>query len=633
MSDLLLSLEDSVVLMGGKPLFQGLDMHIHHGRKIALVGRNGAGKTTLMNLITGDRLLDDGERWEMPGVTIGYMQQQLTPKAGQSVRDFVFEGVNIARKRRGEPPAEEWEQDYKTEMVIMPLDLRPSDQMDSLSGGQVRRAALARALVEEPDILLLDEPTNHLDLQIIEWLEDYLSRYPGAVLCVSHDRAFLSAFTDRVFWLDRGRIKVSPGGFKDFDDWAEEQLAQERRALENREKKVEMEWEWANRGVKARRKRNIRRMAEAKDAKAQLEKDKSAFRRVTSRVKLPETDAEESGKKIGEFYNVGKAYPDRETGEPLTILQSFNMRIMRGDRIGMIGRNGAGKSTFLRLMVGLENPDEGSVKMNKDLNFSYFDQNRDALEPDKTLQDVLCTPGNDHLSVRGKMRHVCGYLKDFMFDPQDAWREVQTLSGGQKNRLLLAKILADPGSFLIMDEPTNDLDMDTLDMLEEILARYDGTLVVVSHDRDFLAQVTDQLLVFEGNGVVEGIVGDYSDYQKWKARQNKEQDKPAQNTAPKSKEKTEKTVSETAEKTEAPKRPQKLSYKLERELSQLPDKISALESEISEMEAQLKDPDFYQRDPAEFEAVTRRYTRKKSQLDETETRWLELSEMKELSSA
>ncbi len=621
MSDLILSIEDAHVLIGGKPFFEDLTFHIHEGRKIALVGKNGAGKTTLMNMITGDRELDDGERWVLPGITTGYMRQDVKP-TDQTVMDFVFEGL--------EETEEDWARDYKVEMVIQPLGLDVSDRLNQLSGGQLRRAALARAFVEEPDILLLDEPTNHMDLELIEWLEGYLKSYRGAVMCVSHDRAFLANTTDRVFWLDRGELKVSPRGFKYFEEWSREMLEIEGRTLHNEAKRVEQELEWANRGVKARVKRNVRRQAQAYEARDELEKKQKAYRRITSKIELPPIEAEETSKNVAEFYNVSKAYDSPREGEDkLVILDKFHMRIKKGDRIGIMGKNGSGKTSFLRILTGEEEKDSGKIKMAKDLQFSYFDQNRSELQLDKTLKDNLCPQGTDYLNVRGKQRHVCGYLKDFLFDPEDAWRTASTLSGGQKNRLMLSKVLANPGSFLILDEPTNDLDMDTLDMLTDVLLQYDGTLAVVSHDRDFLDRVVNKMLVFEGNGVVEGIVGGYSDYVAFKKAQAERDGAPQ--TSETAATKPVKSKDSQVQQIEAPKpkAAAKMTYKLQHELKKLPAKIEKLQGELEALQLIMADPELYMNNPEEFDRVSKAIPDVQGKLDEAETRWLELEEMRE----
>lgn len=617
MSELILSVEEAMVLIAGKPFFEDLTFHIHRGRKIALVGKNGAGKTTLMNLITGEREIDDGRRWESKGITVGYMQQNIAPVPGQTVGEFVFASMTAK--------TEEWDKTYKIEQIIEPLGLKPTDRMDSLSGGLLRRAALARALVEDPDILLLDEPTNHLDLEIIEWLENFLKYYHGAVICVSHDRTFLANITDRVFWLDRGKLKVSPYGFARFEEWSQDLLEQEARSLHNRERKVALEMEWANRGVKARVKRNVRRVAQAREALSTLEADADAFRRATRKIEIPPPKAEESALNVAEFINVHKSFAHPDTGEKKVILEKFSLRIRRGDRIGILGKNGSGKTTLLKMLIKEMEPDVGKIKMAKDLAFGYFDQKRATLDHDKTLQQNLCSAGSDHLDVRGKTRHVCGYLKDFLFDPEDAWRSVKTLSGGQMNRLMLAKVLANPGSFLILDEPTNDLDMDTLDMLESILEAYQGTLFVVSHDRDFMDQIVDKLLVFEGNGKVEIIQGGYSDYMAQRASAKKP---PAAETEIQKKS-TPKKPKEEPKKSPIPKQPlAKMTYKLKYELEQLPAQIEKLEAECKEAAAKLSQPDFYANDPAAFVALSRRLAEARDELADAETRWLELEEIR-----
>jgi len=503
-SSLILSVQEGSVAFGEKTIFDNLSFNIHEGDKICLVGKNGTGKSTLMNIITGEKDLDSGERWVLHGITIGYLQQEITPVPGQTVYDFVFQQL----KKSGQ----EEENLYKVDMVIQPLELRPEDRMDRLSGGQLRRAALARALVEEPDILLLDEPTNHLDLDVIEWLEKYLNMYRGAILCVSHDKTFLSNISDKIFWLDRGNMRVCPKGFSHFDEWSTLLLEQEERELKNRAKLVEQEVEWASRGVKARRKRNVRRLEIMHEERARLKRDQSAFRRMMSKVDIGEMENAELGSRIvAEFFKADKKFVDEE-GREILILDKFSMRVAKGDRIGILGRNGSGKTSFLKMLTGEEKPDMGKVKLARDIEVSYFDQKRRDLLPDATIQQVLCPQGGDYLKVMGKTRHICGYLKDFLFEPSMVLQRVGTLSGGQKNRLLLAKVLADPKPLLILDEPTNDLDMDTLDRLEEILSHYTGTLIVVSHDRDFLDQSVSKILAFEGNGVVEACIGGYSDY-------------------------------------------------------------------------------------------------------------------------
>lgn len=608
---LLLSVKDAAVRYNGQPVFENLAFNIHDGSRIALVGRNGAGKTTLMNIITGARDLDDGERWQEAGTTIGYLHQDIVPKKGQSVFDFIFTDMKDEEKELHV---------YKVDIITEALELDPKTMMTHLSGGQIRRAGLARALVEEPDILLLDEPTNHLDLEAIQWLEDYLRAYRGTLLCISHDRTFLSNISNQVFWLDRGKVKVCPKGFGNFEEWSTMLLEQEERELRNRRQVVGMEVEWASKGVKARRKRNMRRLEQVREMRDQLRADESAFRRATKKIELkPMDDLEISSKVVAEFYNVSKSF--EHEGQQKTILEKFSLRIQRGDRIGILGKNGSGKTTFLKLLIGELTPDTGSVKRRKELEFSYFDQKRSDLNPDDTLRKTLAPAGGDYIDVMGKQRHVCGYLKDFLFDPARVGDKVMTLSGGQKNRLMLARILANPKSCLILDEPTNDLDMDTMDMLEEILANYKGTLIVVSHDRDFLDQTVTKILAFEGNGVLDSCIGGYSDYLEKKKAEGKPENKEMNRTSAK---KAPTPVS-LPEKN----KPVKLTFKLEHELKELPGKIEKLEADIATYMKQLNDPDFYPRDPAGFHDMTKSMVEAQAKLTRYETRWLELEGIRE----
>lgn len=623
-SSLILSVQEGSVAFSEKMIFDNLSFNIHEGDKICLVGKNGTGKSTLMNIITGDKDLDEGERWVLHGVTIGYLQQEIEPVPGQTVYDFVFQQLKLS--------GQEEENLYKVDMVIEPLDLKPEDRMDRLSGGQLRRAALARALVEEPEILLLDEPTNHLDLDVIEWLERYLKAYRGAVLCVSHDKTFLSNISDKIFWLDRGRMRVCPRGFAHFDEWSTELLEQEERELKNRAKLVEQEVEWASRGVKARRKRNVRRLEIMHQERARLKQDQSSFRRMMAKVDIGEMENAELGSRVvAEFFKVDKKYT-HEDGRDIRILDKFSMRMTKGDRIGILGRNGSGKTSFLKMLTGEEKPDMGKVKLARDLEISYFDQKRRDLLPDATIQQVLCPQGGDYIQVMGKTRHICGYLKDFLFEPSMVMQRVSTLSGGQKNRLLLAKILADPKPLLILDEPTNDLDMDTLDRLEEILSHYTGTLVVVSHDRDFLDQSVSKILAFDGDGVVDACIGGYTDYlairDKLRAERRKRQEEEDEERGfirkePRAETSASKTVA--AAKSASVK---KLTYKLQYELDNLPAKIAGLEKEIEDNEKLLEDATLFERDRGQFDTASKRLLLARADLETAEMRWLELEDMR-----
>lgn len=610
--NLVLSVKEATVTFGGKPLFQDLSFNIHEGDRICLVGRNGAGKSTLMQVITGARELDLGTRYTPNDhVSIGYLRQEVIPEEGQTVFEYIYDGLDDERKNP--------DYEYMVDMVMSPLELHPEDLMTKLSGGQLRRACLARALVEDPDILLLDEPTNHLDLGGIKWLEEYLSYYRGTLMCISHDKTFLANITNKIFWLDRGQIKSCPKGFGYFDEWSTDLLEQEERELAKRSKIVEQEVAWASRGVKARVKRNVRRLEQVKEARDKLKADKSNYRQSVRKVSLPVLSSSESSRVLAEFYNASKAYITKEdNGEERkkVILEDFSLRVMRGDRIGILGKNGSGKTSFLKMIVGEMGADTGTIKLGKSMELSYFDQKRSDLDPTKTLWETLCPNGGDYVSVGGKDRHVCGYLKDFMFDPKNARDRVSILSGGQRNRLLLAKVLADPGNFLILDEPTNDLDMDTLEMLEEILSHYKGTLFIVSHDRDFLDQTVTQILAFEGEGDVQRYIGGYTDY-----LETIESEKPQ----PEKKEKAKKVEKEAEPEK---KKPVKLSYKFQQELDNLPAKIAGLEVMIDELFNILSDPKLYSENPDLFDEASKRSTQAKQELEAAEARWLELEEMK-----
>ena len=610
-SQLLFSLKDASVRYKETPVFQDLSLNIHQRKRIALIGKNGAGKSTIMNIISGIKDLDDGEKWEEPGISIGYLGQEFKFKDDETVFDFIFS--NILGEER-----ELYK--YKVDIIAEALSLEVDKQMKMLSGGQHRRAGIARALVEEPDILLLDEPTNHLDLKIISWLETYLNNYKGSLVCISHDKKFLENITNQVFWLDRGKLRVCPKGFKFFDEWSAMLLDQEARELQRRKQIVAEEVFWASRGVKARVKRNINRLNKVKQMREKLKADESLFRQATKKITFePINDIDANSKVIAEFYKVYKEF--EENDKPLRILNGFNLRIKKGDRIGIIGPNGTGKTTFLRLILNELNADKGSIKINKNIEFSYFDQNRSDLKPKDTLKDVMLPNGGDYIEVRGKMRHVYGYLKDFMFDPSVILEQVSSLSGGQKNRLKLAKVLANPKSCLILDEPTNDLDMETLDMLGEILMSYKGTLLLVSHDRDFLDQIVTKILSFEGNGILEECIGGYSDYLLFKKSTKTQNNKKVNE---KNSHNRSKLQTEFVENTNS----KKLTYKLEFELKNLPEKIKHKEKEIDIFNHKLSDPNFYLNEPDVFYEVTNKLELAKKELEYFETRWLELEEKK-----
>ena len=610
-SQLIFSIKDAMVRFKETPVFKDLTLNIHQGKRIALIGKNGAGKSTIMNIISSIKTLDDGDKWEEPGITVGYLGQEFKFNEDETVFEFIFSNIFGEERELYQ---------YKVDIIAEALDLEVKKNMKMLSGGQLRRAGIARALVEEPDILLLDEPTNHLDLNIINWLEQYLNNYKGSILCISHDKKFLENITNQVFWLDRGNLKVSPKGFKFFDEWSAMLLDQEERELKRRKKIVAEEVSWASRGVKARVKRNINRLSRVKQMREKLKADESSYHQVTKKITFkPIKDFDNNSKVITEFYKVYKEFKENE--KLLKILNSFNFRIKRGDRIGIIGKNGSGKTTFLKLILNHLSPDKGSIKINKNMEFSYFDQNRSDLNPNDSLKDVMAPNGGDYVEVRGKMRHIYGYLKDFMFDSSVILENVSTLSGGQKNRLKLAKILANPKSCLILDEPTNDLDMETLDMLGEILMNYQGTLLLVSHDRDFLDQIVTKILSFEGDGVIEECIGGYSDYIISKLSKNN------QNTKNKEEKHKNNILKEKIEFEETQIK-NKLTFKHEFELKNLPSKIKSIEEQINLFNKKLSDPGFYKKDTDSFIEMTEKLELAKEDLENYETRWLELEEKK-----
>jgi ATP-binding cassette subfamily F protein uup len=615
---LLINLEDVSLTFGGKPLFEGLRLHICEGDKICLVGKNGAGKTTLMRLITGDLEIDAGTRFILPGLNFGYLAQKVDTNPQHTVRQFVLSGLRDASEieYRG----------HLAEMMMEPLELVPEATMNTLSGGQLRRAALARALIEEPDVLLLDEPTNHLDISAIEWLERYLQGYRGALVCVSHDRTFLNAISRKVFWIDHHKIRICPYGYKQFDDWAELIVQQEAREIQNMQKKLAAEVDWTQGGVTGRRKRNQRRLNELYRLREKLKTDKAAYNQRMRVIEADPLKPVQASKIIAEFKHVSKCFTRDAIKIP--ILDDFSFRILRGDRIGIVGKNGSGKSTFIRLLTGEMEADSGRVARGKNIELAYFDQNRVELNPNKTLWDTLCPSGGDYVFLGSgedqRPIHVCGYLKNFLFDPRIARDRVGTLSGGQQNRLMLAKLMTNPGNLLILDEPTNDLDMDTLDMLQELLSEYQGTLIIVSHDRDFLDRTVTEILAFEGDAKIEGYIGGYSDYYATKQKQA---------TPVASKKASTKVVSSAANTETANTRKAKMAYTLLHELESLPDKIHGLELEIKQLNEKLLEPDLYISDPAAFDTATKRIGKAQKELERAEARWIELEEMKQSSGA
>ena len=600
-SQLILSIKEAMVRFKDKPIFEDLNFNLHQKSRIALVGKNGSGKTTLMKMIAGEIELEEGERWLENKIEIGFLNQEFINLSNKNILQELVSTINDDEEKK-----------FKIDIITEALNINLKSKLIDLSGGQLRKVGLAKALINEPDILLLDEPTNHLDLEVIEWLENYLNKYNGTIICVSHDRTFLSNVTNKVFWIDRGNLKISPKGFKFFDEWSQSLLEQEEKELRNRKQSLSIDIEWASKGVKARVKRNVRRLEQIKLMQKKLEEDESSYRRAISKIKVnTNIKFKDHAKSISEFFNVSKSF--KTNSEEIKILENFNFKINKGDRIGILGGNGSGKTTFLKLLLKEEIPDKGTIKNFKNIEFSYFDQKRSDLFLKETIKKNMCPSGGDYINVMGKDRHVYGYLKEFQFDPKILNDYVSTLSGGQKNRLMLAKILANPKSCLILDEPTNDLDMDTLDLLEEILINYKGTLIIVSHDRDFLDQTVTRILAFQGDGKVIDCIGGYSDYLKLKKNSFKNKNL-IKNDLNKFKKDNQSKISNN----------NKLTYKLEHELSIIPSEIKALETIISQMNNILSDADLYTKNIDKFLESSKTLEMSKKKLDELETRWLEL---------
>jgi len=474
------------------PTIKDLSITIHQSDKIALVGKNGVGKTTLMDIISKLREPTTGEMWFNPGISIGYLKQKNFYSQNKLVNQYLenkFKNV---------------EQITKTiKNVCSELKIDQFEKLLNLSGGMMRKLALVELIISQPKMLLLDEPTNHLDIESIEWLENFLNKdFKGAFLVVSHDRKFLDNVTNKVFWMDRGNVKVSSKGFYNFDNWSQELIEHERRNIKNKENFLKNEKEWLSKGIKARRKRNEKRKENVSLFESNLKKEKSEFLRSISKIKFTQINDPELGPNvIAQFYNVNKNFLLGKINKK--IIKNFNYKLVRGEKVGILGKNGVGKSTLLKLLIKKIQTDSGSVKLRDSIQYSYFDQKSEQINDSLSLKENLIPNGGDYLEVNSVKRHICGYLKNFLFDPAAVDDKVSTLSGGQKNRLLLAKILAKPKQLLLLDEPTNDLDLETLDLLKEYIKVYRGTVLIASHDRDFLDAVTEKIFFFSGDGEIE----------------------------------------------------------------------------------------------------------------------------------
>ncbi len=599
----LVALRDAALQFDGRQIFAGVSVALGLGDRVCLVGRNGTGKSTLLQALAGKIELDSGTLFRQPGARIAYVPQQPVFDPALAAGDFVAQGLGGEDGAAGIDEAER----YRVAAVLDEAGIAPTHSLANLSGGEARRVSLAHALVGEPDILLLDEPTNHLDIAAVEWLEERLAAHRAGLLLISHDRAFLTRLSRRTLWLDRGVLREHDRGYADFEEWSEGILEAERAADARLDKLIARETVWSREGISARRKRNqgrVRRLAE-------LRKERAA--RIDIREAAAGTvRAESGGQLVFELDSVSKSYPS-ENG-PRAIVRNFSTRIMRGDRVGVIGRNGAGKSTLIGLLTGAVEPDSGTVRRGTNLLPAVFDQSRATLDPERTLWDTLTGGGGDTLVVQQTRRHVASYLKDFLFDERQFRAKVATLSGGERNRLLLARILAQPSNVLILDEPTNDLDLETLTLLEEILADYDGTLLLVTHDRDFLDRVVTSTIAVEGDGNVREYVGGYTDYLRQRPPPKSAPPRPAAKTPPKELE------------APRPKTATRLSFKEQRELDSLPGEIERLTAEKQALEATLADPARLAGDRAAFETAMRRHGELAASLAVAEERWLELAE-------
>ena len=589
----ILSWEGLSLQQGNGWLFRDLDIHVGPRDRLALIGRNGAGKTTLLKLLAGSIDADKGKRSVQPGTRIVVLEQDPFFTGFATLMDFALHGPDA-------PPR------HEVEAIAGQLGIDMSRAADSASGGERRRAALARALASEPDLLLLDEPTNHLDLAAIDWLEAWLSRYNGAFVVISHDRTFLTRLTKATLWLDRGSIRRKEVGFGGYEAWMEQVYAEEARAAEKLDAKLKIEAHWLERGVTARRKRNQGRLEKLWEMRAQRAAMLSP--QGTAKLGLAVDDAKSKAVIVAD--KVAKNFGDRP------IIKDFTLRITRGDRIGIVGSNGAGKTTLLKLLTGELAPDSGTVTLAKTLQGVLIDQQRSLMSPEKRVRDVLAE-GGDWIDVRGVRKHIQGYLKDFLFDPGLVEARVGTLSGGERSRLLLAREFARLSNLLVLDEPTNDLDLETLDLLQEVIADYDGTVLIVSHDRDFLDRTVTITLGLDGSGKVDVVAGGYADWEKQR-QQRTVSGKPKAASTP-----------AAPPPPPPPPRKGKLSYTDQRDYDLLPGRIEELLAQIARDEAALADPALYTRDPAKFAALTKAIETARAEKDAAEERWLELAEQVE----
>ena len=624
----LLTLKNVSLSFGHVSLLDNVDLALEPGERVCLVGRNGTGKSSLLRLIYGETLPDDGEVWRRDNLRVGRLEQDLPAGVKETVFDVVADGLKelgelvsryhhalaelqqdqtdqhvqaLSELTQALDAADGWRFEQRVETAISKLALPADQPMQTLSGGMQRRVLLARALVSEPDLLLLDEPTNHLDIDGVLWLEEFLRDFNGALLFITHDRAFLQNLASRILELDRGQLTSWPGDYAHYLRKREERLAVEAEHNAQFDKKLAQEERWIRQGIKARRTRNEGRVRALKALRA----ERANRSDQPGKVRLEVEPGELSGKLVVEVEHARLSLGGQE------IIHDFSTRIMRGDRVGIIGPNGAGKSTLIRVLLGEMPVDSGNVRQGSKLQVAYFDQARAQLDPEKSVLDNL-NQGSEILTINGRQRHVISYLQDFLFPPQRVQSPVKSLSGGERNRLLLARLFTRPANLLVLDEPTNDLDMETLELLEELLSDFNGTILLVSHDRAFLDNVVTSVLVFEGEGQVREYVGGYEDWHRYQQQRT--------NTAVVSRKSTKSVkAAKTIAKAQPDKR--KLSYKEQRELEQLPEKIEQLEIRQQELQQQISDSGFYKQDDAHITATLVQLDEISNELEQAYTRW------------
>ncbi len=592
-----------MLTFGGNPLFEGLNLSIHPEERICLVGRNGSGKSTLLKIMAGLVEPDAGEVFRRPGTAIAYMEQDPDLSGFATLGEYALSGLE---------PSEF----YKVEIAMEGIKLNPEQAPAQASGGERRRAALAKLLAADADLLLLDEPTNHLDIEAIAWLEDHLKSTRQSYVIISHDRAFLRNLTRSTLWVDRGQVRRLDKGFEHFEGWRDKTFEDEDMQRHKLDRLIKAEGRWAVEGISARRKRNMGRVRRLQD----MRQGRSEQIMRAGTAKMAFESGPKSGRLVVDARDIAKAYGDK------TIVRDFSLKVQRGERIALVGPNGVGKTTLLNILIGKEAPDSGTIRLGTNLIPAVFDQNRAALDPSATLWDSLTNDKelgvsgkNDQILVRGKPKHVVAYLKEFLFSEKQARSPISALSGGEKARLLLAKLMAQENNLLILDEPTNDLDVETLDLLQELIDDYEGTVLLVSHDRDFLDRVATTTIAMEGDGRATVYAGGWSDYR----AQRKEQAKPAAKPAKKAK--TAAPAPKPAPKPKA----QGLSFKQEHRLKELPAIIARLEAEIAKLEEVLADPELFTKAPAKFEKVSTGLAERQEALSAAEEEWLELEDMKQ----